>query len=178
MASSSKPRRYAEGTAVDAGKSRIEIENLLGKHGASQRQFAVDDETGRTVLTFKMAERFARISLAIDVKSLPRVGEGYYRADTGIKTPQGWQRWGVRQRTEWLAKEREQLNRELMRRLLLVLKAKLELIQDGVTTFEREFLADILLPNGETLHDAVAHRIAAAYQSGEVLPMLPPARGE
>lgn len=167
-----KPKRFAEGTTVSAEKSRIEIEQLLAKHGATQRSFATDDDTGRTVLTFRLSERMARISLGVDLSTLPgpnkRVGE-----QMKLTCPQGWNGWTLTRRREWTAAKRDQLNRELMRRLLLVLKAKLELIQDGVTTFEREFLADILLPNGETMHEAVRGRLADAYETGNMPLLLP-----
>jgi hypothetical protein len=169
-----KPKRFAEGTSVSAEKSRIEIEHLLAKHGATQRSFATDDDTGRTVLTFRLSERMARISMAVDAASIPDPSKSDWNQKPA--TPKGWAGWAVPRRREWVAAKRDQMNRELMRRLLLVLKAKLELIQDGVTTFEREFLADILLPNGETMHEAIRTRLAEAYDTGN-MPLLLPAAG-
>lgn len=169
-------RRFAEGTSVSAEKSRIEIEQLLAKHGATQRSFATDDDTGRTVLTFRLSERMARISMAVDNTSIPVPNKRSW--DQGAKCPQGWNNWTAVKRREWANVKRDQMNRELMRRLLLVLKAKLELIQDGVTTFEREFLADILLPNGETMHEATRGRIAEAYETGTMPPLLPAHTGD
>lgn len=40
------------------------------------------------------------------------------------------------------------------RTLGLAIKAKLALIECGGSTFEREFLADIMLPSGMTIHEA------------------------
>jgi hypothetical protein len=169
-----KPKRFAEGTSVSAEKSRIEIEQLLAKHGATQRSFATDDDTGRTVLTFRLSERMARISMAVDVSVLPDWTKGNWQQKA--ECPKGWGGWSTSRRREWVNAKRDQMNRELMRRLLLVLKAKLELIQDGVTTFEREFLADILLPNGETMHEAIRGRLADAYETGN-MPLLLPRSG-
>ena len=170
-----KPKRFAEGTSVSAEKSRIEIEQLLAKHGATQRSFATDDCTGRTVLTFRLSERMARISMAVDVSIIPDWTKSSWQQK--VDCPKGWGSWTTSKRREWVNTKRDQLNRELMRRLLLVLKAKLELIQDGVTTFEREFLADILLPNGETMHEAIRGRLAYAYDTGNMPLLLPPAGG-
>lgn len=170
-----KPKRFAEGTSVSAEKSRVEIEQLLAKHGATQRSFATDDDTGRTVLTFRLANRHARISMAVDVSLLPIPNKRDW--DQKPQCPKGWNQWTGSKQREWVAAKRDQMNRELMRRLLLVLKAKLELIQDGVTTFEREFLADILLPNGETMHEAIRGRLAEAYDTGNMPLLLPPAGG-
>jgi hypothetical protein len=44
------------------------------------------------------------------------------------------------------------------RLLLLLLKAKLEAVTEGATTIEREFLADMLLPNGQTVYERSAPR--------------------
>lgn len=170
---STKPKRFAEGTSVSAEKSRIEIEQLLAKHGATQRSFATDDDTGRTVLTFRLSGRMARISMAVDVSALPIPNKRDW--DQKPQCPKGWDQWTGAEQREWVNAKRDQMNRELMRRLLLVLKAKLELIQDGVTTFEREFLADILLPNGETMHEAIRGRLAEAYDTGSMPQLLPPA---
>jgi hypothetical protein len=53
-------------------------------------------------------------------------------------------------------------------------KAKLETIAEGASTIEREFLADIMLGDGSTVHDTIGARIAEAYLTGEVRPLLPP----
>lgn len=52
------------------------------------------------------------------------------------------------------------------RRLLLVVKAKLEIIADGQSTVEREFLADVVLPDGRRVLEDVAPKLALAYKSG------------
>jgi hypothetical protein len=57
--------------------------------------------------------------------------------------------------------------------LLLVIKAKLESVENNIATFEEEFLAHIVLPNDKTVADYVVPQVAAMYQTGRML-ALPP----
>ncbi len=66
----------------------------------------------------------------------------------------------------------EQAARETWRRLLLLVKAKLEIVASGMSTVEREFLADVLLPQGDTVHDRFATPLRQNYLSGGILPSL------
>jgi|SRR6185436_9945837 len=168
-------RRFAEGTEVPVSKTRAELDALLARHGASQRAIFDDDEAGRAVVQFRMAERMARLEL----RTVPPNAPDPTRADYNQKADcaHGWNSWTVQRRKEWLAKQRDQFAREAWRRLLLVTKAKLEIIADGASTFEREFLADLLLGDGTTVHEAISERLAEVYRTGEVRPLLP-AKGE
>lgn len=77
-----------------------------------------------------------------------------------FRTPKG------RSRTERQAEEAHaQAIRARWRGLLLIVKAKLEAVDAGISTFEREFLADILLPDGRSLHEWIKPQIAEAYES-------------
>jgi hypothetical protein len=60
----------------------------------------------------------------------------------------------------------EQATRARWRALLLIVKAKLEAVESGVTTFDEEFLAHIVLPGGRTVAQQTLPQIAAAYASG------------
>lgn len=70
---------------------------------------------------------------------------------------------------EWQAKSWEQACRERWRALILVLKAKLELIEIGASTVDREFLYDLMLPNGRTVGDELAGQLDGMQQ----VPLLP-----
>lgn len=69
-------------------------------------------------------------------------------------------------------------NRRLARALLLVLKAKLEAVASGVSIFEDEFLANIVMPDGNLVAHHVRPCVATAYKTGEMPPMLPDYSGE
>jgi hypothetical protein len=58
--------------------------------------------------------------------------------------------------------------------LALVIKAKLEAVESGITTFEDEFLAHIMMPDGQTVGQHVRPNIASAYEQRSMVPLLPP----
>ncbi len=66
----------------------------------------------------------------------------------------------------------DQATRSRWRALLLIVKAKLEAVESGVTTFEEEFLAHIVLPGGRTVAQQTIPQIAAAYSSGRAPKLL------
>lgn len=67
----------------------------------------------------------------------------------------------------------EQHRRSRWRALLLVIKAKLEAIDIGIMTIEDAFLADTVLPDRQTVAEYMAPQIAAAYDTGNMPPLLP-----
>ena len=67
----------------------------------------------------------------------------------------------------------EQAMRQRWRALALVVKAKLEAVDSGITTFDKEFMAHILLPDGRTVSDFMVPQIKEAYDTGKMPPMLP-----
>jgi hypothetical protein len=52
--------------------------------------------------------------------------------------------------------------------VLLLLKSKLEIVRLGMTSLEREFLADMVLPGGSTVHHAIADALRRELASGEL----------
>lgn len=63
-------------------------------------------------------------------------------------------------------------SRRRWRALLMVIKAKLEAVASGICTFEEEFLAHILLPNGKTVGEQTMPLVSTAYETGQVAPLL------
>lgn len=68
--------------------------------------------------------------------------------------------------------EYEQAVRQKWRALALAIKAKLEAVDAGITEFEDEFLANIVLPNGESAGNWMRPQIASAYAKGDMPPLL------
>lgn len=66
----------------------------------------------------------------------------------------------------------EQALRSKWRGLLLVIKAKLEAVEAGITDFETEFMAQIVLPDGSTVGQFMKPQIATAYANGRMPLML------
>jgi hypothetical protein len=150
------PRRFAEGTEVTVEKSRTELEALLDKHGATE--FALHRSAERTVLLYRMHERMMR-----QVVDYPPADAYLY--------PDPKRTWNKR-KPEEIKKLQEAEHRRRWRALVLITKARLELIAGGGSTFEREFMADTLLPNGQTVAEAMLPRIAESYASGEMPPLM------
>ena len=74
---------------------------------------------------------------------------------------------------ETVYKEWEKACRQRWRALLLVVKAKLEAVDVGITSFDEEFLAFTVLPDGSTAGDWMLPQIESAYDVGEMPKMLP-----
>jgi hypothetical protein len=72
----------------------------------------------------------------------------------------------------------EQATRARWRALLLIITAKLEAVENGVTTFEEEFLAHIVMPGDRTVAQYIIPKIGEAYTSGKLPRMLPEFAGE
>lgn len=81
----------------------------------------------------------------------------------------------VRFSVEMPTGEREkdlQARRQKWRALLLVIKAKLESFENQIATFEEEFLAHIVLPNDQTVGEAIVPHVNQIYKTGRMPKML------
>lgn len=144
---------YAQRTKVTVDASASEIEKLLKKAGADK--FARTwDESGATIM-FGLAKRHVRFHLP-----LPRVGEKL----RGSKVPLTENQVAQETRRRWRA-------------LVIILKAKLEGVNSGITSFEEEFLAYIVVNNGQTMMQWSGQWLREAYENGRNMPpLLPPAK--
>ncbi|MGU3650656.1 hypothetical protein [Mycolicibacterium sp. A43C] len=148
---------YAADTDVSSEKSRGDIERTLSRYGAksfmygfddthAMVQFATHDRQVRFVLP--MPDRHSREFTHTPSRNLPRsatqAAEAYEKA--------------VRQR--WRA-------------LNLVIKAKLEAIESGISSFDVEFLGQLVLPDGRTVADDVVPKIVDAYETHQLPALLP-----
>ncbi len=150
---------YAEGTTVPVEKTKTELDVLLGKHGATQRGSFTDDTKGVAVVLFQLDGRKYQILVP-----LPQAHD--VMPSKTKDEPRGWNGWDAKKRQAWVSKTFDQRSRERWRAVLLLCKAKLELVALGVSSVEREFLADLVLPTGERVHDAVAKNIQTYYVNG------------
>ena len=144
---------YAKNTQVSADKTRMEIETLLIKYGADQ--FFSGWEGNKARVGFRMHNRFVRFDLPIPKPDDFHDKRGAWKSET---------------------KRKELCDQELRRRwraLLLVIKAKLEAVSTGIVPFEKEFLAHIILPDGQTVGQWLEPQIAEVYDSGRPLQLLP-----
>jgi len=152
---------FASSTSVPVERSKIELDRLLAKHGATQRGTAHDDEAGFAVVFFALSSRQIRLQIP-----LPKVEEFAKRPDPywaghfkAVTNDQKFKNWEQACRTRW-------------RCMLLIVKAKLELIEMKLSTVDREFLADITLPDGRSVGEWLKPGIEQAYMGGKMPPML------
>lgn len=147
---------YAASTEVSSEKSRAEIERTLTRYGATNFAYAWQDN--RAMIGFGIHGRQLRM-----VVSLPDRSDPAFR-----RTPaRGQLRSQDQQDRAW-----EQAVRQRWRALALVVKAKLEAVEAGVTTFEQEWAMFMTLPNGRTVADEVLPAIDRAYATGHVGTLL------
>jgi hypothetical protein len=62
--------------------------------------------------------------------------------------------------------------RQKWRCMALAIKAKLEVVESGIATFEEEFMSHIVLPNGATVGQWMGPQIEQTYKSGSMPPLL------
>lgn len=148
------PGEYASKTDVPVSRSRDEIERTLTRFGATA--FAYMNQGNRVAIAFEIKN--IRVSMTM---TLP--DREPYRLDSRGK---------VRTSTA-IEKDWEQACRQRWRTLANAIKAKLAMVDDGLSTVEREFLADIMTPNGQTIGEIIAPEIEAIGRSGKVPALMP-----
>lgn len=148
---------FAQATTVPVEKSRAEIEQLIIRYGATSTAFM--NAPGRAMIMFEAQDRRIVFELPLPDaadKKFARDGRGSLRSPA--KRMDAW----------------EQACRQRWRALALVIKAKLEAVQSGITSFEDEFLSHIMMPDGMTVGNHIKPTIAAWYAGGTMRPLLPP----
>lgn len=147
-----KPQ-FAAHTSVSAEKSKMEIEKILARYGADQFIYGWKNDTA--VVAFRMKDRHVRFDLPMpDPQKFQKNARGASRPKAVIE------------------KAIEQAKRQRWRALTLMIKAKLESVASGITCFDREFLAYVVLPNNQTVGDATLPMIEQAYKTGKVTALL------
>lgn len=150
---------YAAKTTVSPERSRAELESVLKRYGATA--FAYGYEARRAVVTFKAAERIVRFEIEVPQLADFRVGPGY-RSRTATQQNNA----------------RDQAERQIWRALVLVVKAKLEAVESGIVSFEQEFMAHLLLPDGTTVAEWMEPQLVEVYATGRMPALLPGTRRE
>ena len=134
----------------------MEIEQTLRRYGADEFAFATSRT--RATIAFVAAGRMVRFELSIPD---PDSHEFRYTPKTRVRRSDAAQRDAY-----------DQATRQRWRALALVIKAKLEAVDAGIVTFEDEFMAHFVLPDGTRVGDYVQPAIAQAYESGQMPSLL------
>ena len=128
-------KRYAEGTTVQVQTSRGEITGILAKHGCQTMAWG-SKPTGDTLMFDLDGKQFR---FFIPKPELEKVKSDYWEDHA----------WSGRQ-IDWTDKVEAEWRRRWRAHVLLI-KAKLEFIEGGDTTLEREFLPYLVLQDGRTM---------------------------
>lgn len=148
---------HAAGTKVPVTRSKMEIDTLLGAHGALRR--IVGEEPGLAVVVFEVKGRRVCFRMPLPAR------------ESFLKDPR--RPWKTRKNDE-VTRAWEQSCREKWRCLLLTIKAKFVSVESQVETFEEAFLAHIVTPTGQTVGQLALPAVAEAYRTGTLPPLLPP----
>jgi len=146
--------KFAEDTSVSVEKTRAELETVLNKFGATS--FGYLTEPGRAIIGFRFHDKNIRFFLPLPSPTENRFTE-YKRGEWGSlqrRTPDA-------ARSLW-----EQACRSAWRALFNCVKFKLVAVDCKITSFEEEFLAHVVLPDGRTAGEMMIPQIDEAYKSG------------
>jgi hypothetical protein len=142
--------RYAERTTVPVERSRNEIERTLARYGAEQFMYGWTSQGALIAFVVRLdsgQKRQVRFELPLPSRDEQR----FQYHSRGKRTP-------AQAEALW-----EQASRSAWRALGLVIKAKLEAISAGIASFEDEFLAYTMLPDGQTVGSWLGPQMEAAY---------------
>jgi hypothetical protein len=148
--------QYAADTQVTADRSRAEIEKTLQRYGARQFMYGYDDS--QAVVMFAIHERQIRFVLPMPSR------ESREFTHTPSK--------GLRRTTDQQLAEYDKAVRQRWRALALVIKAKLEAVETNIVTFDAEFLAHIVMPNGRTVGEEAIEAVQLMYETNQMAPLL------
>jgi hypothetical protein len=151
-------KRYARDTTVGVDRSIAEIDRIVSRYGCGGFQYGREEDLGLEGVMFRRGN--VTIKLAI-----PMPDKGQFRS-----TPAGRRRRSDAD----VEKAWEQARRQSWRALALVIKAKLEAVEAGITTFEKEFLPDMLLPSGNTVAAELASDVQQMIHSGKTKRLMLP----
>ena len=147
---------YAADTTVSAEKSRAEIERTLQRYGATSFSYGWEGE--HAAVMFAMNDRRVRFVLRMPSRDDREYTHTPTRGNKRTES-QAYESWEKACRQRWRA-------------LALVVKAKLEAVDAGISEFEDEFMAQIVLPDGGTVGDFMRPQIEEAYVSNTMPSML------
>lgn len=142
---------YASETDVPVERSKAQIEELVRTNGASGYQSG-------------WGEGWEAIGFQIDLP-LPK------GAPKDSKPPMRFVklRLPLRERQfQESDKAYGQYRRAAWRALYLTIKAKFVAIETGISSIEREFLADVVMPDGSTVYDYLQPQIEQSYKGGRM----------
>lgn len=145
--------QFASNTAVSPEKTQNDIRETLRKYGAGR--FGIMEEDTKAHVMFEFNNLMIQLTVGLPDKS------------EFMKTEAG------RSRKKSAADEAyKQAIRQRWRALLLAIKAKLEAIECGISTIEKEFMAFVIMPDGRSLGDHLIPKLKEISTTGKMPRLL------
>ena len=136
--------KFAAGTSVSVSRSQGELKHL------------VCERWGAT--TYMMGEDSSRVVVQFQIDACNDELSATRPLNIRMEMPKGGKN-DKEQREDWRA-------------FVMVVKAKFVAIDSGISTIEREFLPDIVMPNGRTIEQNVMPALIEAQTTGKHVPLL------
>lgn len=148
--------KFATHTVVDPEETLMEIRRTLKRYDATNMT-TVEGEKFIYIM-FEMQHRRVKF-----VVPMPNKDSEEFIGGSGSK---------YYSKGDFVPEKYEQGIRSRWRALLLVIKAKLESYDVGIEDFQDAFMAQILLPDGQTMSEWAKPQIAKAYETDGMPPLL------
>jgi hypothetical protein len=145
--------RYAQNTNVSIESSQQEVQKILRKYGAER--FGTMEDRKNAYLMFEYQGLMIQITVPMPDK------DDFSKTETGR----------IRKANQ-VQEAYHQAVRQRWRALVLAVKAKLEAVETGISTLEKEFMAFIMLPNGKSIGDTLIPDLKQIADSGKIPKML------
>jgi hypothetical protein len=145
--------QFANSTTVSPEKSQQDIRETLRRYGATR--FGVMEEADKAHVMFE----FEKLQIQLTI-SLPS-RKDFETTDAGRS-----------RKSSAVTEAYNQAIRQRWRALLLAIKAKLEAIECGISTIEKEFMAFVIMPDGMSLGDHLIPELHKIAESGKMPKLL------
>jgi hypothetical protein len=145
---------YASGTEVPVSRSFEEIKRTLQRFGAT---------------AFGYVEQGSMVGIQFELEGLRVV----MRMTLPDRSAFGLSATGKARPESAIDKDWEQACRQRWRSLANGIKAKLAMVDDGISTVEREFLADVMTATGQTVGERLAPQLETVVRGGDLPPLMP-----
>jgi hypothetical protein len=145
--------QYASNTTVSPEKTQNDIRDTLRRYGADK--FGIMEEANKAHVMFEYDSLMIQLTINLpDKKDFSETGTGRQR------------------KTSTINEAYKQAIRQRWRALLLAIKAKLEAIECGISTIEKEFMAFVIMPNGISLGDHLIPELKKIAGTGKMPRLL------
>ena len=146
--------KYAATTGVASDQTRVHLESTLLRYGADSVGVITKRDAAMVLFEFK--------GLGIRIEAPLPAREDFVTTGTGRE-----------RRGEAADRAYDQAVKQRWRVLLLAIKAKLEVVECGISTVETEFMPFVVMKDGRTMAQHVLPLLAEAGNQGSRLKQLP-----